>query len=520
MPTSPGNPGLSQLAHNALSNWMVVLLQFACAFFLSPLLACHLGRTTYGIWAIIESILAYLMLLDCGLAAAVLRYVPRYHASSDLSSLNRLINTSLLLFAMLGAGVLLVTFLLLHFCCFTCFNVPPDLQEEAIASLWLLAGNLALSLPFHVFSSVLDGLNQFFFKNTVRIAILLLKAIWFYLLLFSSSTLIDFAIATTVTNLLEKGIFAAAAFAFVPGLRFNPFLFSWPTFKTIRGYSCHALLALLAGRIAFQSDALVLAVCIGPTAVTSFFFAGKLTEYFKILVRSGTSVLTPAISALDAWHDVKAIRSVYVNCSRLVFWAVLPFPVFLSFFGESFLRLWLGNDLTPSVLGPLIILGLPLALTLSQSVAGRILYGMGYLRWFSLAVVLEAIINLGLSFALAPVLGINGVALGTTLPHIVFNLWLIHHTCQFLDIPVLFYFRQVFFLPLLVSIILILSWFGWSAVIFPHSWWQLVLLTLAGVIPYALVALWLESGTLVRSTLGESSQGPGLYCTTSKREGW
>jgi hypothetical protein len=56
----------------------------------------------------------------------------------------------------------------------------------------------------------------------------------------------------------------------------------------------------------------------------------------------------------------------------------------------------------------LAILSVPLFLALSQSVGGRILYGIGRLRWFTVISIAQAVVNLLLSIALIGPLGIEG----------------------------------------------------------------------------------------------------------------
>ena len=73
------------------------------SFFLTPYLVGSLGKPRYDVWCVAESVLAYFTLLDMGLAACLVRFVAKHHASDDHTELNRMASTSLALF--LGAGV-------------------------------------------------------------------------------------------------------------------------------------------------------------------------------------------------------------------------------------------------------------------------------------------------------------------------------------------------------------------------------------------------------------------------------
>src|SRR5439155_753421 len=118
------------------------------------------------------------------------------------------------------------------------------------------------------------------------------------------------AVAVTVTAcaLVEYLAMAVAARHYLPGLRFSPRLVDRPTLRVIRRYSIDALLAMLAGRVSFQTDAIVINAFLLPQSITFFAIAGRLAEYAKDSLRVATMVLTPAVSALEAKGDSEGIR--------------------------------------------------------------------------------------------------------------------------------------------------------------------------------------------------------------------
>src|SRR5205823_9079378 len=122
--------------------------------------------------------------------------------------------------------------------------------------------------------------------------------------------------------------------------------------------------------------------------------AGRLVEYAKDSLRVATMVLTPAVSALQARGDSAGIRGVLIDSTRYVLWLILPVQLGLLLLGQPFLRLWMGEEYATLSYPTLVILALPLSLALSQSVPIRILYCTGRLRWFSRAVIAEAVMDL------------------------------------------------------------------------------------------------------------------------------
>src|SRR5215210_8608534 len=104
---SAKSPVARRLLVGAATNWLAFAATLLVGFFLTPYLVRRLGDGPYGAWAFVESLIAYLTLFDLGIAACVVRFVARFHATGDDGDLNRLVSTCLALF--LGLGALVIT---------------------------------------------------------------------------------------------------------------------------------------------------------------------------------------------------------------------------------------------------------------------------------------------------------------------------------------------------------------------------------------------------------------------------
>jgi O-antigen/teichoic acid export membrane protein len=491
----PGAAAASRraLLVNAAASWLGFAAQVVATFFLSPVLIHGLGDRRYGIWALVDSVLAYLMLFDLGVAAAVVRFVARFEAARDRDELNRVFSTSIFIFVLAGAVALAVG-LGIALAGLSALGVPADLRVEARITIILLSVNMALGLPLGVFPAVLDGLGRYPAKTVVRTTGLVLRIPLFVAIIHAGGGLVEMAWMITASNLLEHGALAFAARRYLPGLRFAPSLVDWATFRRIRGYSLSALLAMFAGRISFQTDSVVISAFLAPQFITFFAVGARLTDYVKSSLRAVTTVLTPAVSTLEARGDHPAIQRMLVDGTRFVLWAVLPIQAGLMLLGRPFLALWLGASYAEACYPVLSILALPLALALSQSIGGRILYGIGWLRWYARLALLEAGTNLVTSVALVKPLGIEGVAWGTTIPNLLFNAILAAYVCRLLDVRLAAYLRRSFLAPLAVTAGLVLAWAGSMYLRTPQTWAELLLTGASGAAAYVSAAALIELG--------------------------
>src|SRR5437762_513991 len=71
-----------RLASGVSWNLVAFVTSSLVAFFLSPFVVHHLGNSAYGVWVLINSMLAYMGLLDLGLRGAVTRFTAGYHAQA------------------------------------------------------------------------------------------------------------------------------------------------------------------------------------------------------------------------------------------------------------------------------------------------------------------------------------------------------------------------------------------------------------------------------------------------------
>jgi O-antigen/teichoic acid export membrane protein len=263
------------------------------------------------------------------------------------------------------------------------------------------------------------------------------------------------------------------------------------TLREVRGYSVNAFLAMVAGRVSFQTSAIVIGLFLAAPQVTYFALATRLVEFAKNLLRSATLTLTPAISSLEAKGDLASVRRVLLEATRAVLYVGLPIQAGLLVFGRPFLAVWMGDPAYAAWCGPaLMILCGGLALAVAQSVAARVLYGVGRIGLFARMALVEAALNLGISLALVRDMGIEGVAVATAVPNALFCVFAIGYACRLVGIDVRTYLRRSVALPLTAATLLTAGWWAAQSTWPASGWGGLIALGAAGLACYAsLVAL-------------------------------
>jgi O-antigen/teichoic acid export membrane protein len=478
------------LVLGAATNWAAFAAALAVGFFLAPYLVRSLGDARYGVWCVVESILAYFTLFDLGIAACLVRFVAKHSATEKQEELNRVVSSCLGLFLFAACGVLFVGGVITPF-------VAPGLERklgapgDVLPFMLLMLANLAVTLPLSVFPTILDGLQRFGAKSAVRVVCLALRVAGIVWVMETRPGLLPLAFVFTATNLLEHALTALLCFRSLPGLKLSHRLIDRATLREVKGYSVDAFLAMLAGRITVQTGAIVVGGFLTVAAAAHYALAARLVELAKNLLRSMTNTLTPAVSQREATGDLDGVRSVLLNGTRWVIYLVLPVHLGLLAFGRPFLTRWVGGAQYAEWCFPATaVLSATLTIGVAQSVASRILYGMGKLKLFARLALVEAFTNLMLSLALVGPFGLVGVAFAVALPNVLFCVFVITYACRTLDVGIPQYLFASWFKPLCAACAPALVWMAVTPA--APTWPAIALGILAGLVPYAVVVVVIE----------------------------
>jgi len=485
-------PASRSLVSGAATNWAAFAATLLVAFFLAPYLIRSLGDGRYGVWCVVEAILAYFTLFDLGIAACLVRFVARYHASGEMIELNKLVSACLGLFLAAALTVFVIGGILVPF-------VAPGLdgklgsQGDVAPFMLLMLANLAVTLPLSVFPTILDGLQRFAVKSAVRLLFLGIRVCGVVYAMENAPGLWSLAVTVTMTNVLEHAAMALLAFHSLPGLTLSYKHVDRATLRAVKGYSVDAFLAMLAGRITVQTGAIVIGGFLTAAAAAHYAVAARLVDMAKNLLRSATTTLTPAVSEREAAGDLDGVRRVLLYGTRWVLYLVLPVHFGLLYFGRPFLARWIGGEQYADWCFPAVaILSATLTIGVAQSMAARILYGMGRLRLFARMALVEAALNLVLCFAFVGPFGIAGVAVAVAVPNVLFCLFAIGYACFVLEVGLGRYLLASWLAPAGAACVPAALW--WFATPVEATWTTITLGIGMGLAPYVAVVAVIELG--------------------------
>jgi O-antigen/teichoic acid export membrane protein len=473
---------------NVASSWGGLAVNIAVGFFLSPFILHHLGDEAFGLWVLIFSLTGYYGIFDFGIRSSLIRYVSKFQATGDKDELAKLINTSLFSYSLLGL-ILIVPTVLGGMYVDRLFHISPNFLKDARVLFLMVGYSLALGFPLGIAGGILEGLQKFYLLNWTNIVATLLRAVLIIYVLRHGLGLLSVALITMALPLLASAVRAVIA------QRLLAIPYGWKyvnreSFRQVANYGSVTFMIIVAGRLRFKTDAVIIGSFLSAGAITYFSIGSRLVDYAGEVVTSLAQIFTPMSSHFHATGDYAQLRKIFVSGNRACALVMFPLTVALVVMGKSIIEAWVGPRYVSSYTVLLILL-IPSTLYMAQSTSNRILFGMSLHKSLAYVVLMEGIANVILSIALIRPLGIVGDAIGTAIPLLCTSVFFLpRHLCRHLNIPVRQFIVDAYFYPLVLCLPMTVVLLFMQRSFYAHRYPQLVLNLLAGFAAYGVGLMW------------------------------
>ncbi len=381
--------------------------------FIMPFMVHTLGDHLYGMWSLVAVFVGYYGLLDLGLSSAISRYMSAALGAADHEECNRVFNTALRLFIVLGGAVVIVSGIVAGLAG-VFFKNSQDVSIFWKAVL-ILGISLALGFPLRVFVGALNSNLRYDVTEVLDLAGLVLRAVLVVAALLLGYQVVGLAWVTLIASVPLLFLYVYFAFKELPFLRIDSAYWGRKTAKALFSYSSYSLITQLSNILRFQVDAVVVTAVVSLAAVTHYRIAGAMAQYFLGFMIAFMGAFGTVFSRQEGAGNFEAIQKTFLFATKISV-CVSSFIGFgLIAWGKPFIERWMGPryyDAYPCLVA--LVAGYLLALWQQPSIG--LMFGISKHRFLAGLSMAEGIANLGLSILLARSYGILGVALGTMIP--------------------------------------------------------------------------------------------------------
>jgi len=443
---------------DVFSNWSNLVLGVVVSFFVSPIIVHRLGNEHYGIWTLIQSVTGYFGLLDFGLNTAIVRYISMYRARNEFQKANEVYCTAYIFFTIISTVIIFLSLVISIF--FKDLFHIQSFNRSYLFLVFIVVGiGLAFGTLFSPLLATLRAQQEHLMINIIYNSSLLITNVLIVILLLNGYNILMLAVISILSLFLQELCMYIIIRKKYGYLQFHLSDSSKTMLKQICGYSVYSFIISISLRLLFYTDSIVIGSFINVSEITFYAIPSQIVDHIEKFLWAMISVFIPIISSHDAVGNDEKNKKLYILGTKYTMILAVPIIFVLLTNGPNFITLWMGVEYGIRSAWVFRILLIGYGFGFSQLIAHGILKGISKHKVYSYILLGEAIANLLLSIALAPSYGIEGVAIGTTLPLLIVSIIIVPaYICHVLDLRIIQYIKEsrlieLFFITLLASLI-------------------------------------------------------------------
>src|SRR5690554_6028686 len=135
-----------------------MFLHILIGFIYVPLLLHFLGKSQYGLYQLMGSVIAYMTVMDFGLSGTITRYYSRYLSLDDKKNKANILALSGLIYSTITVFILIVG-MIVYFNLDTIFSNSLTVFElyKARQIFIIMLINVAITIPSHIFTAAINA---------------------------------------------------------------------------------------------------------------------------------------------------------------------------------------------------------------------------------------------------------------------------------------------------------------------------------------------------------------------------
>jgi O-antigen/teichoic acid export membrane protein len=381
----------SQLRINMVSGIVTAVINTVVLFVAVKIYLHFLGWETYGVWAILATVLTFAQLGDIGISQAVIKLVAEGYGRGDIEDIQRYVTTALTMLCLSGA-VILAIILVLKGPIVDAFKLS---DKDSQTVLWLLPYISILSvyvLLVQSFNSILSGMGRMDLVNYIQSVGRMLSVIVVTILLYSGLGIVSLLIGSTISYLFihVTSFICIRRIAKIYFLQIRNLDFQHA--KRILHFGGAVFSSSLMGMLVSPFNKLMLSRYTEISTVGVYELAFTASVQVRGLIEAGLRPLMPAVSRIgvNMTTDIKnKISQMNINLLRLIFIFGGSLYCLFAIFSPLLLKLWLRDRFVEPLPDAFRIMLVATFITLVAVPAYYTIMGLGKLRYFIIGTIIS-----------------------------------------------------------------------------------------------------------------------------------
>lgn len=428
----------NEIRIGAILSYVNLAIGCIIPLFYTPVMLRLLCQGEYGVYALSNSVISYLSLLNLGVGSAVIRYITKYRAEDRIEDVRRIFGLFAVIYACLsvlvlaGGGVLISLSGSLFGRGLTADEIK-TLQKLLV----VMSVSTAISFPLGLFSSVTIVYERYLFNKLVAIAETVLLPVLNLIVLFFGQGAVGLAVLGMMMQLMNGVIFACYC---KKKLDVYPVFRNMPVgiLKELVVFCAFVFLSSVVDLLYWATDKVLIGAIIGSVAVAVYNVGGTFTSMLQSMAHAISGVFAPRVNMMVAKNeDMEKLSALLIRVGRLQYLVVSLVLSGYVVFGRKFVILWAGEEYVDAYYVGMLTM-IPLVVPLIQNIAFTTIIAQNKHRFRSIIYALIAVVNVVSTYLVLPRYGIIGAAVCTAVAFvlgqgIIMNIY--YYRVTRLDIP-------------------------------------------------------------------------------------
>ncbi len=439
----------NQLKIGSLLSYLQIAVSILIGLIYTPVMLRLLGRSEYGLYNTVYSIISLISILGLSFNNSYIRYYAEYKSLNQERRIDSLNGVFLLLFSCIGL-VALICGIFLTFNLELVFDqgLTPSEYKTARILMFIMTLNMAISFPMSTFTSIISAHERYVFLKLVGILKTVVSPLLTLPLLLIGFRSIALVTVTVITTLIADLIYLLYAKRRL-NMRFVFKGFDKRLINSLFQYTAFIVIHIVVDQINNNMDKFLLGRFVGTGEVAVYAVGFNLYHYYISFSVGISAVFSPRIHKIvnttrcDLEEQRLQLTTLFTKIGRIQFVLLGLLASGLVFFGKEFIHFWAGEGYQNSYYVALLLV-VPATVPFIQNAGIEIQRALNKHRFANICYLFMALINLIVSIQLCKKFGAVGSAAGTAMSFIVANGILIniyyHKVC---NVDVIIFWKNI-----------------------------------------------------------------------------
>lgn len=412
----------NQLKAGVVLSYVSTAIMIVIQLLYMPIMIRLLGKSEYGLYSLVSSVVSYLSLFSLGFTGAYLRFFARFYGDKKkLASSNGMFLT---LFSILSV-IATICGMILSFFPEQIFGSKLSDSEllKARILMFILVINIAITLISSIFDSMIGAYEQFIFQRIVGLISTIVNPFLCLPLLLMGYGSVMIVVVTTGITIAR---FAVNVWFCIYKIKIPVSFhgFQWRLLKEITVFSSFLLLNMIIDQINWNVDKLILGHTRGTEEIAVYGVASQINGLFITFSTTISSVFAPRVNhiAVQKENNYQTEFTKLMAKIGRIQWMILGLLTggFIVFGKYFIVHIYAGTGYEDAYTAALYLV-IPALVPLIQNIGIEMQRALNKHQFRSIIYLIMAVSNVGISIPLASKWGAVGSAMGTALSLMVGN---------------------------------------------------------------------------------------------------